>query len=247
MEIPWFAAPLFFFIALLYSTMGFGGGSSYIAALVLAGMPYAQVPPIALTCNLIVAGIGFVQFGRAGHFDLHKVLPFVILSVPMAYWAGTLPISKELFCFLLGLALLAVGIRMLFPESTSPEPHPTRAVTWKYGVPTGGVIGFVSGLLGIGGGIFLSPILLLIRWANAKQAAASASFFILVNSLAALAGHMQKAPLRTESLLPLAIAVGAGGLLGSRLGAVHLPKARMRQMLGIFILYASFKLLTRTA
>ncbi len=233
---------LFFLVASLYSMMGFGGGSSYLAVLILMGYSYLDIPPIALICNLMVSGTAFWQFAKAGHFDFKKILPFVIFSIPMAYWGGRMPISKQLFSILLGLALMAVAIRMMISGKSEAKMQ-AASKSWIVGLPLGGVIGFFSGMLGIGGGIFLSPLLLLIRWADAKQAAASASFFIFVNSLAALAGHLQKAPLHFEGILPLIAAVLLGGQIGSRFGAHYLPEKNLRQMLGAFIMYASMRLL----
>lgn len=238
-------APVFFLIALFYSMMGFGGGSSYLAALALSGLPHSEIPPVALACNLVVAGTGFLQFRRAGHFDFRKLLPFVLLSVPMAYLGGRIPVGKQLFFFLLGAALLAVALRMLIRSEPAEIRIPCPRTRWVLGLSLGAAIGFLSGLLGIGGGIFLSPLLLLMRWADSKQAAASASFFILVNSAAALAGHLHKVPFHWTGILPLAAAVFLGGQAGSRLGAFHIPRAGLQRMVGGFVLYASLKLLAR--
>ncbi len=233
---------LFFAVAAVYSSMGFGGGSSYLAVMVLMGFPYQEIPPIALVCNLVVTGTAFVHFAASKHFEFKKVLPFVVLSIPMAYLGGRASIPKEVFCLLLGGSLSAVGVRMLLSGSAAEVRVCSTRVQWLVGLPLGGTIGFISGLIGIGGGIFLSPVLLLIRWADVKQAAAAASFFIFVNSCAALLGHLHKAPLHAEGLLTLATAVFIGGQLGSPAGAVLIPKVVMQRMLGLFVLYASFKL-----
>src|SRR3990167_9415536 len=150
---------IFFMAALFYSMVGFGGGSSYLAILVLAGLPYQQIPPLALICNLIVTTGGFWNFYRAGHFRLGKVLPFVVLSIPMAYWGGTFLIGKRFFSLLLGISLMAVAARMVLAGKefqATKEISPRQA--WILGLPIGALLGFLSGFIGIGGGIFLSPL-----------------------------------------------------------------------------------------
>ncbi len=233
---------LFFLVAVVYSIMGFGGGSSYLAVLILTGYSYLDIPPIALICNLVVSGTAFWQFFKAGHFEFKKILPFVIFSIPMAYLGGRIPISKQAFSILLGLALMAVAIRMMISGKSEVKVQPSSKF-WILGLPLGGIIGFFSGMLGIGGGIFLSPLLLLIQWVDAKEAAASASFFIFVNSLAALAGHLHKSSLHFQGLLPLMLAVFIGGQIGSRLGAYHIPERNLRRVIGAFIMYAAARLL----
>ncbi len=239
----WFPVA-FFVIALFYAMVGFGGGSSYLAVLVLAGFNYQQIPMIALGCNLIVTLGGCWHFYKAGHFKLKVILPFVVTSIPMAYWGGRIDISQQFFCLLLGLSLLFVAIRMFMNFNSSQE---VKEISWKkawlVGIPVGSGLGFLAGLVGIGGGIFLSPLLILLRWVNIKQAAAAASFFIVVNSLAGLTGHLHKDFGSINFFLPLAAAVFIGGQVGSRLGAYKIPKHRLQQLLGVLILYVAFKLL----
>lgn len=242
--IPFWIPLCFFLIALFYAMVGFGGGSSYVAILVLAGLPYKEIPPTALVCNLIVTTGGCWHFYRAGYFKLKTVLPFIVLSIPMAYLGGRLPIGRNLFCFLLGISLLAVAVKMFLP--TKPK-EPGKDISWKQawliGVPLGAVLGLLAGLVGIGGGIFLSPLLLLMRWGNVKEAAASASFFIFANSLSGLAGQLQKGTAYLEWLFPLGLAVFLGGQIGSRMGAYQIPKMRLQQLLAGLVLYVAVKLL----
>lgn len=234
----------FFIIALFYAMVGFGGGSSYLAILVLAGLAYQEIPSVALLCNIIVAAGGCWHFYRAGHFRWRIILPFVVLSIPMAYLGGQLLIEEKLFCLLLGFSLLCVVIRMLLPDKMFEEVKPIRtAHAWLVGIPLGAGLGFLSGLVGIGGGIFLSPLLLFLRWVRVKQAAAAASFFILVNSLSGLAGQLHKGFFNLDILLPLALAVFVGGQIGSRLGATHVPAIVLRKALAMLILCASGRLL----
>jgi len=235
---------LFFLIAFLYSIVGFGGGSSYLAILALAGLPYEQIPVVALICNVIVTVGGFWHFSRAGFVRWKVILPFIALSIPMAYLGGRLNVSKDLFRLLLGFSLLIAAIRMFIPTRAL---GPVREISWKrawcVGIPAGGVLGFLAGLAGIGGGIFLSPILIFLRWANAKEAAAASSFFITVNSLSGLAGHIEKSALDFQLIPPLAVAVFLGGQLGSRFGAYKVSNVRLQQILAGFILYVSVKLI----
>ena len=244
MLIPIWLPLVFFLIALIYSMMGFGGGSSYLAFLVLAGLNHQEIPPVALVCNLIVTLGGVWYFHRGGHLRIEKILPFVIFSIPMAYLGGRIMIGKELFSFLLGLSLFVVGLRMLLPDKLFEHSKPvsTRKV-WAVGLPLGGVLGFLSGLVGIGGGIFLSPLLLLLRWVGVKEAAAAASLFIAVNSLAGLVGQLEKGTFDFTLILPLGLAVLIGGQIGSRIGSYYLPKLRLQQMTAGLILYVSLRLL----
>ena len=235
---------IFFLIAFFYSMVGFGGGSSYLAVLALTGVSHKEIPVIALICNIIVAAGGLWHFYRAGHLRWKTVLPFVVLSVPMAYIGGRLEISKDLFRLLLGFSLLVASVRLFLSskqiEKAVEVPHLKR---WLVGIPAGGTLGFLSGLVGIGGGIFLSPMLILLRWANAKEAAGAASLFITVNSLAGLAGHLEKYAPDFRTVLPLAVAVFLGGQIGSRFGAYKVSNKKLEQILAAFILYVSVRLI----
>lgn len=234
----------FFTIAVIYSMVGFGGGSSYLAALAMTGLTYQVIPPIALVCNVIVAAGGFIHFFRGGHFKLTKVLPFTILSIPMAYYGGKLPIAKEVFFLLLGLSLLIAAMRMLMPDDFFDKPlEISSKKAWGVGLPAGALLGFLSGLVGIGGGIFLSPILLFLRWVDVKQAGACASFFIIVNSLSGLLGQLHKGSLNYHVLLPLGIAVFIGGQIGSRIGSFHLPKLQFQRVLAVLIASVAIKMI----
>src|SRR5690606_5313976 len=172
----------FLLTALLYSMAGFGGGSTYNALLVLNGTDYQLLPAIALSCNIIVVLSGVVQFLRAERMKLKDVAPLCLLSAPAAWLGGRIPIAEELFIGLLGASLLAAGVFMFID---APEPKTIDAEKRPMILPVsiGGGIGFLSGLVGIGGGIFLAPFLHVIRWGRAHEIAGAASFFILVNSL----------------------------------------------------------------
>jgi uncharacterized membrane protein YfcA len=242
--IPIWMPLVFFLIAVLYSTVGFGGGSSYLAALALIGLSYQAIPQTALICNLVVCAGGVWHFYRAGHFDLKKMLPFVILSVPMAYLGGRVLIDKQLFMILLGGSLLVAGTRMFIADKRFGTLRSiTNAQAWWIGMPIGAALGFLAGVVGVGGGIFLAPVLLLSGWANAKQVAATASFFILVNSASGLIGQLTKGVYISEMVIPLAVAVWLGGQVGSRVGAYHLPIVGVRRLLAGLIVVISMRLL----
>lgn len=234
----------FFIIAFAYAMVGFGGGSSYLALLVLAGLNYQDIPALALACNLIVTGFTFRNFYKAGHFKIKKILPFIVLSIPLAYFGGTIPIGKKFFSILLGLALLAVAFRMAISQNSFQGSKIVHfKTTWLIGLPLGGFLGFISGLLGIGGGIFLSPILLIMKWVNIKEASACASLFIFLNSAAGLAGHLQRSSISLHFLIPLGLAVFIGGQIGSKFGAYRIPHLKLTRLMATLILCASLKLI----
>lgn len=255
-EIPAWLVPLFFMVAAVYSSAGFGGGSSYLALLVLAGLPLTQIAPLGLMCNLAVTAIGVFTFWRSGDLSLRRALPFVITSIPAALLGGRIPIGKTLFLFLLGVSLFAASLRLfmrppVLETHTAAYPHAelTRRQWWSPFV--GGVLGLLSGLTGIGGGIFLSPVLYLTRWGSARAIAATASFFIFVNSIAGLIGQILKSGRSPEwagqypVLLTLALAVMAGGFVGSRLATRHFNADILRRVTAALILFVSLNVLWR--
>lgn len=240
----------FFVTAALYASVGFGGGSTYNALLALSGADYRILPAIALTCNIIVVTGGVWRFSQSGQLSLRRLLPFLAASVPAAWIGGRLPISETAFLGLLGGALLFSGLHLMFQRETSP---PTEATPIGRAYPLvaasiGGAIGLLSGLVGIGGGIFLAPVLYAMRWGSPKQIAAACSLFILVNSISGLAGQLLK--LQDLSLLsltlpywPLPIAVLAGGQIGSWLAGYRLQPNLIRVMTSVLILYVAVQLL----
>lgn len=245
-------ALLFFFVALVYSTVGFGGGSSYLALLHWQGVGPALLPIIGLACNLLVAFQGFVQFARAGHFPWRRSFPFLALSAPAAYLGGLFPVHETTFFLLLAIALTAAGCLLLMPmhgcdQSGEYVRHPwgERLAPWL-----GAGLGLLSGIVGIGGGIFLAPILHLTRWAPAKQVAALAAGFIVCNSASGLAGQLQKNDWNTVVIAPywpLPVAVLVGGLIGARGGSSILPPVRIRQITGVIILIVAANLWIKIA
>ncbi|MBT8464044.1 MAG: sulfite exporter TauE/SafE family protein [Myxococcales bacterium] len=242
-------ALLFLVSAALYASVGLGGGSTYNALLVLADTDYRLLPSIALACNLIVVAGGVWQYRRSGALSLGFAFRFVALSIPMAWFGGRVPIQRDTFVLLLGLCLLAAGLAMWFQPTRTKAPRDRSALlTWLLGLPLGGAIGFVSGMVGIGGGIFLAPALHLTRLADPKRVAATASFFIMVNSIAGLVGQTMKQG-TTAHLLELAdyvwlgVAVFVGGQIGSRLSARVLSGHVVKRLTGLLVLYVAGRLL----
>jgi len=236
----------FFTIALLYATVGFGGGTSYIAILAAAGTSYLLIPKISLMCNLLVVTGGCYHFMKEGHFNKKLILPFVLSSVPMAFLGGSFPIQEKTFFILLTISLILCGIRILFlPDRKVEEVNPPGIAV---SIAVGSVLGLLSGMVGIGGGIFLSPILINMKWARSKDAAAVASMFILLNSVAGLAGQFMKDGTfpETSMLLPLFISVIVGGQIGSRIGTHSKVSYNLIQKgTGLLTLFISVRLLLK--
>ncbi|MDZ7587676.1 MAG: sulfite exporter TauE/SafE family protein [Parasphingorhabdus sp.] len=244
-------AALFFLTAMLYAAVGFGGGSTYISLLALGGVDYQLLPVIALTCNILVVTGGTFRFQLAQLIPWRRVWPILALSVPAAWLGGLTPIRQEVFMVLLGGSLLAAGVLLLTETIVrrDVESRATPRISGGWFAPiAGGAIGYLSGVVGIGGGIFLAPLLLLTRWAPAKQVAATASIFILVNSLGGLAGQFGKSGAATifqnvAQHWPLFVAVIAGGQIGSYLATRKLPAHVIRAMTALLILYVAIKIL----
>ena len=227
-------------IAFLYSSVGHAGASGYIAVMTLWGLAATTIRPTALVLNILVASIGAFQFWRAGHFAWKLFWPFAVLSVPAAYLGGYLQPSASVLRILIALVLLFSAVRLIFrrsdPASVDPPSNPTA-------IGVGGAIGFLSGLTGTGGGIFLTPLLLFCHWAPIRQAAAVSALFILVNSISGLTGYFtsnQSIPWLGAFLAP---AAAIGGVLGSRLGSRHFPIRTISILLATVLVIAGAKLM----
>ncbi len=243
-------AALFAITALLYASVGFGGGSTYNALLVLHGTDYRILPAIALLCNIIVVAGGTWRFVRGGRIDWRRVWPWFVLSIPAAWLGGFVPVSESLFIGLLGGALLVAGGQLVFERQRVVAAGEERRVAPALAVGIGGGLGFLAGLVGIGGGIFLAPILYLLRWGEPRAIAALCSLFILVNSLAGLAGQVGKLGQHEVATIAydywlLFPAVLIGGQIGSRLATDKLPPLLIKRMTALLILYVAMRLLWR--
>jgi uncharacterized membrane protein YfcA len=228
-------------MAVLYSAVGQGGGSGYLAAMALLGVAPESFRIIALTLNVVVASIGLVKFTRAGHFNGRLLLPFIVTSVPLAFVGGYFSLPAQVFRPLVGLALLWAAALLIWKPPTPEEKVAGEPPLWA-SLSAGGGIGLLSGLIGIGGGIFLAPFLILKGWASAKTTACLSSAFILVNSLAALVGvafHAQEVPV----FLPVWMgAVALGGWLGAGYGANRLSPRTLHWLLAVVLLVAGARI-----
>jgi uncharacterized membrane protein YfcA len=240
----------FFATALLYSAAGFGGGSTYTALLVLGGTDYRAVPILSLLCNVAVVSLGTWRFARAGHVEWRRLWPLCVTSVPAAWIGGRLMIGETLFVGLLGTTLLAAGLVMLWQPAWQREGPPIAAGP-AVQAGAGAALGLLAGVVGIGGGIFLAPLLYLLRWGPPKRIAAACAVFILVNSLAGLAGQASKGLAAAGSVIGdywmLFPAVALGGLLGSNLGSGRLDPTWVRVLTSLLVLYVAARLLMRLA
>jgi uncharacterized membrane protein YfcA len=227
--------------ALLYSSVGHAGASGYLAAMTLCGTASAALKPTALVLNLLVASLGSYKFCRAGHFRWRLLWPFALTSVPAAFVGGAMKLSDPVYRRLLGAALVLAALRLTLPSreaDSEPSPPPVpAALAWGF------VMGFASGLIGVGGGIFLSPLLLLAGWAGMRQTAAVSVVFILINSAAGLAGHLASLQSIPREAGAWAAAAFVGGLVGSELGSRRLPPDWLKRLLAAVLAVAASKLL----
>jgi uncharacterized membrane protein YfcA len=244
--VPFALAAGFFVTALLYAAVGFGGGSTYAALLALSGLDYRLLPVLALACNIVVVAGSTVRFARAKVTPWRGAMLLTMVAAPAAFLGGLTPIAREAFLLLLGVSLLLTGIFMLLPQGINDdaEPHPVA----RYMPVVAAPLGYLAGLVGIGGGIFLAPLLHLTRWRDARAIAATASLFILVNSLFGLTGQVLKngsgaLSVAIDNGLPLIIAVAVGGQIGSLLAVRFLPQKIIRWMTAALVIWVGGRLL----
>jgi uncharacterized membrane protein YfcA len=227
-------------VALLYSSVGHGGASGYLAAMALVGLAPEEMKPTALLLNILVSAVGSVRFIRAGYFNFRLFLLFAVSSIPFALFGGMTGASDDLYKRILGTALCLAAVMLALPRS---EVTSKRDVKLGVAIVIGAAIGYVSGLIGIGGGVFLSPLLILLGWATTKETLGISALFILVNSLAGLAGHLSALPQLSSSTPWLAVAAFVGGLIGSGLAAKKLVPQAIRLLLVVVLFLAAGKLL----
>jgi uncharacterized protein len=232
---------LLFVIAFLYASVGHGGASGYLALMALFNFSPAVMKPTALLLNLFVSMVSFIQFYRGNYFKWKLFVPLVIFSIPMAFLGGRMVLHDSIYKTILGLFLIIPICRFLFFKNTDPKDM--KPANLYLSLLIGAVIGFLSGMIGIGGGIILSPILLLLKWTNQKQTAAISALFIFVNSLAGLAGQFTKGiEFSTEMLGYVAVAF-AGGLCGAYMGSLKFPQTVLKNLLACVLMIAVWKLL----
>ena len=238
-------AILFLTTAILYSSVGFGGGSTYLALLLIWGVPYFIFPVIALSCNIIVVSGNCFNYIRAGNLNFKLLIPYLIGSIPLAFIGGSLPIEKRLFEILLFLVLSAAGILLLLNfKSYDDEEENYRKIPIPVSILIGGVLGFISGIVGIGGGIFLSPILFLIRAGRPKHIVTTASLFILINSVFGIFGQLTKNAVINEipNYWYLLVAVLIGGQLGNFLNLKIFPTRILALVTAILVTFVALRM-----
>jgi len=233
---------LVFIGALLYSSVGHGGGSGYLAAMALFGLPPLTMKPTALTLNIFVSGIGTAKFYRAQAFSWRLFWPFALTSVPFAFLGGFVTLPGHLYKFLVGIVLLYAAFH-LFELTRRHIVRHVREPPIAVALFAGAGLGFLSGLTGVGGGIFLSPMLLLLGWADARHTAGVSAAFILVNSIAGLAGYMTKAATMPAYLPILAFAAIVGGWIGSEYGSKRFSNMTIRRLLALVLVIAAVKMI----
>jgi len=240
-----FLAILFLVTATLYSSVGFGGGSTYLALLLIWGIPYSIFPVIALSCNIIVVSGNCFNYVKAGNLNLKLLLPYLIGSIPLAYLGGSLPVEKKIFEILLFLVLLIAGSLLLLNfKSYDVINESYRKIPTSISVLIGGIIGFISGAVGIGGGIFLSPILFLLKSAKPKNIVTTASFFILINSISGIIGQLSKNGVidQIKDYWYLLIVVLIGGQIGNFLNLKIFPTRVMALITAFLVLFVAARM-----
>ena len=238
-------AILFLATAALYSSVGFGGGSTYLALLLIWGVPYFIFPVIALSCNIIVVSGNCFNYIRTGNLNFKLLIPYLIGSIPLAFIGGSLPIEKRLFEILLFLVLSAAGILLLLNfKSYDDKEENYRKIPIPVSILIGGVLGFISGIVGIGGGIFLSPILFLIRAGRPKHIVTTASLFILINSVFGIFGQLTKNAVINEipNYWYLLVAVLIGGQLGNFLNLKIFPTRILALVTAILVIFVALRM-----
>lgn len=232
---------LLFVVAMLYSSVGHGGASGYLALMALYAFSPEIMKPTALILNLFVSLISFIQFYRGEHFKWKIFLPLAIASIPMAFMGGLITMEALVYKRILGTLLFIPVIRFLFFANIPDEE--LKKSNLILSVLIGSLIGFISGLIGIGGGIILSPILLLLKWTNQKQTAAISALFIFVNSLSGLAGQMTKGINLSPDMLTYVAVAFAGGICGAYLGALKFNQNILKNTLAVVLMLAGWKLI----
>jgi uncharacterized membrane protein YfcA len=227
-------------VAFLYSSVGHAGASGYIAVMTLFGLAPAVIKPAALVLNILVASLTAWQFWRAGHFSWRLFWPFAVLSVPFAFLGGYINLPTNAFKILVGLVLLYSAVRFFIQTGPDQETHePTKPIA----ISVGAGLGLLSGLTGTGGGIFLTPLVIFMRWARTKTASAVSALFILVNSISGLLGNISSTRQLPLFALPMVVAAVSGGAVGSYLGSRQFSPNLIKKLLAVVLTIAGFKLI----
>jgi uncharacterized membrane protein YfcA len=236
---------LFFVTATLYSSVGLGGGSTYLALLLIWGLPYTIFPIVALSCNIIVVSGNCFNYIRAGNLNFKLLVPYLIGSIPLAFIGGSLPIEKNIFEILLFIVLIIAGCFLLLNfKSYDDKEESYKNIPYLISIIIGGILGFISGVVGIGGGIFLSPILFLLKVARPKHIVTAASLFILINSIFGIMGQLTKNSVLNEvqDYFYLLLAVLIGGQLGNYLNLKIFTSRLLALITAALVLFVALRL-----
>ncbi len=239
-EFSWLFLSAIAVAAVLYSSVGHGGASGYLAVMALYGLEPSITKPAALTMNIFVTTLVLVRLSRAGHFNWRLFTPFIISSIPLAFVGGSVTLDSSVYKIIVGLALIVAMWRLLVVvEDTDRIKLPSLWVA----LPVGGIIGFVSGLTGVGGGIFLNPLIVLFNWSNIRGSAAVVAAFVLVNSVAGVAGYATTAEQWPQGIPVLVAAAVAGAIVGSELCVRRLAPDQLRKVLAVVLAIAGAKMI----
>ncbi|MET4140987.1 sulfite exporter TauE/SafE family protein [Pedobacter sp. UYP1] len=232
---------LLFMVAFLYAAVGHGGASGYLALMAIFAISPMVMKPTALLLNLFVSSVSFIQFYRAGHFKWKFFWPFALTSIPLSFIGGTMVMDNVVYKKILGALLLFPIIRFFFFRNTDPKE--LKEPNLMLSLLIGGIIGLLSGMIGIGGGIILSPILVLLKWTDQKQTAAISAAFIFVNSVAGLGGQLIKGITFNSDMIAYVMVAFTGGILGAYFGALKFPQNILKNVLATVLALAAYKLL----
>ncbi len=242
-EIYWILALLFFFVSLAYSSVGLGGGSSYMAFLYLFGITLAKIPPIALFFNVVVASVALYRFNKKGYFNPELALPFLLASVPATFFGALLIFNEKILSVIFAVVLFFIALIIFFKEKeVQTRFYFSKKTAWLIALPLGAILGFLAGIMGIGGGIFLGPVLLLIGLASSKQAAGICSAFVLINSIVGLISHYFQGRVDFSVLFFLGFTVFMGAQAGAFLGSKKFSPVVLQRIFAIILLAVSLKL-----
>ncbi|NVJ88584.1 MAG: sulfite exporter TauE/SafE family protein [Flavobacteriaceae bacterium] len=234
----------FFCVAVLYASVGFGGGSSYLAILALTGLAFTQIRATALLCNVVVVISNVYVFHKQKNIDWKKIIPLILFSIPLSYVGGFLKITQQFFFILLGITLLFAAVTMWLSNKIKSDEE-SATVNYSKNSAIGGFVGFISGMVGIGGGIFLAPYLHLSKWDTPKKIAATSSVFILVNSIAGLFGQVNNPSFEIDWNLTglLLVTVFVGGLIGNTLSKNYFTPLQIKKATALLIAFVSLRIL----
>lgn len=235
---PYILALLFFIIAFIYSSVGLGGGSSYTALMAIFSINSLAIPMVSLSLNLFVTSIGSYNFIRNKHANIKLILPFLVSSIPMAYLGGSLNLPKEIFYWVLLISLIFVAARIYLWQSMSIQLNLEKNQKLIISLFMGSILGLIAGIVGIGGGVYLVPLIIILGLGTEKEAAACGAIFVWLNSASGLLSRLQYNSIDLTNYVPIIIAVIIGGTLGSYMGSFKFSAKSMDKILGVIILVA---------